>query len=120
MLLLTTRGRISGRPHTVPLLYLRDGDLLVVVASYGGRPEHPEWFKNLVADPHVEVEIKGVVQNANATRVPEPERSRLWLDVLDAYDGYRTYQEHTDRVIPLVYLRIEETSEVWQSTNGSD
>ncbi|MGD2043824.1 MAG: nitroreductase/quinone reductase family protein, partial [Acidimicrobiia bacterium] len=59
MLLLTTKGHVSGDPHTVPLLYLRDGESLVVIASYGGRAQHPTWYRNLVANPRVEVQVNG-------------------------------------------------------------
>jgi deazaflavin-dependent oxidoreductase (nitroreductase family) len=104
MLLLTTRGRRSGRPHTVPLLYLRNGSGLVVVASWGGRPYHPDWYLNLVDDPQATVELPGERFTARARTAGEEERARLWPAVVTAWDGYATYQSRTDRQIPLVML----------------
>ncbi len=102
MLLLTTAGRHSGRPHTVPLLYLRDGAALIVIASWGGRPRNPEWYSNLVANRRVSVELPGRRFDAVATSLPEPERSIWWDHAVAAHDGYATYQARTDRVIPVV------------------
>lgn len=104
MLLLTTAGRHTGDPHTVPLLYLHDGDALVVIASYGGRPEHPEWYRNLVKDSHVGVRTATDTFKATARTASDDERTQLWSRVLEAYDGYRVYQERTEREIPVVVL----------------
>ena len=104
MLLLTTTGHLSGRPHTVPLLYLRRGDSLVVIASYGGRPEHPTWYHNLEADPFVEVQVRSARFRAVASTIEGPDREDLWREVVSAYSGYADYQARTDRVIPLVLL----------------
>lgn len=104
MLLLTTRGRRSGRAHTVPLLYLRDGQQLVVIASWGGRDDHPDWYENLVAHPVVRVQVEGE-QRTMVAETATPERRRvLWKRVLAAYDGYRLYQDRTNREIPVVVL----------------
>lgn len=107
MLLLTTRGRKSGRTHTVPLLYLRDGSRLVVIASWGGRPYHPDWYLNLQADPAAVVELPGERFAVTAHTAGEDERARLWPKVVSAYGGYATYQARTDRRIPLVLLERE-------------
>lgn len=104
MLLLTTTGRNSGRPHTVPLLYLRDGSDVVVIASWGGRDYPPNWYENLVADPAVSVQINGLVRRAAATVVDEPERSAWWSRFVAAFGGYVQYQARTERVIPIVRL----------------
>jgi len=104
MLLLTTIGRRSGRPHTVPLLYLRDDSAVVVIASWGGRPLDPEWFANLVHHPEVEVELPGRRFGAIATPLAEPERSVWWGRAVAAYGGYAEYQARTDRVIPVIRL----------------
>lgn len=105
MMLLTTVGSSTGREHTVPLLYLEDDGALVVVASYGGRPGHPQWFKNLLANPQGRAQI-GNESFPVDSRVASPgERALLWPRVIDAYDGYRVYQSRTERVIPLVILR---------------
>ena len=104
MLLLTTIGRRTGTRHEIPLLYLMDGDSPVVIASWGGRDRHPEWYLNLVADPTVEVQIEGRRFPAVAETMDEPERTRWWSDAVAAYDGYAIYQSRTDRAIPLVRL----------------
>jgi deazaflavin-dependent oxidoreductase (nitroreductase family) len=104
MLLLTTTGRRSGESHTVPLLYLRDGDDLVVIASWGGRERNPEWFINLGADPTAKVQIAGDRFEVRASTADPERRARLWPLVLAAYDGYRIYQSRTSREIPVVIL----------------
>ena len=104
VLLLTTRGRRSGRQRTVPLTYLRDGDDLVLIASYGGSPRHPAWFLNLAADAEVEVRIGRGRRRMKARRAAPDERARLWPKVVETYDGYAAYQRRTTREIPLVFL----------------
>ncbi|HEX6339259.1 MAG TPA: nitroreductase family deazaflavin-dependent oxidoreductase [Jiangellaceae bacterium] len=104
MLLLTTRGARTGRKHTVPLLYLRDGETLVVIASWGGRPDNPQWFGNLMADPEAVVQVRSERWPVRARVATPEEREQWWPRVLAAYDGYRVYQSHTDRVIPVVLL----------------
>lgn len=104
ILLLTTRGHETGEEHTVPLLHLRDGSVVVVIASYGGRPQHPTWYRNLVAEPHVEVQTKDTRGNMVARTADAEERSRWWPRIVAAYDGYATYQSRTDREIPVVIL----------------
>lgn len=107
MLLLTTRGRKTGRPHTVPLLYLRDGDDLVVIASWGGRPNHPHWYLNIEAAPEARVQVHGKKWNVAAEPMDPEERARWWPRVVEAHEGYAAYQGRTDRPIPLVRLRPE-------------
>ena len=104
MLLLTTSGRASGRPHTVPLLYLRDGETLVVFASWGGRDRHPEWYLNLVAECRAHVRVRGDVWEVGARTAEGEERERWWTAAQIAYSGYTTYQSRTDRQIPVVML----------------
>lgn len=111
MLLLTTTGRYSGRPHTVPLLYLTDSDRYVVIASYGGRDRHPEWYLNLVEQPAVAVRTPGSSQAMRARTALPAERNRWWPDVVAAYDGYDTYQSRTEREIPVVFLEPSEVRE---------
>jgi F420H(2)-dependent quinone reductase len=104
MLLLTTTGHVSGQEHTVPLLFLRDGPKLVVIASYGGRPDHPAWYHNLVADPAVTVQIGGNRYPMVAWTADPEERATWWPQVVAAYEGYAEYQSRTDREIPVVFL----------------
>lgn len=105
MLLLTTIGRGTGQHHTVPLLYLRDGEaIVVIIASYGGRQHHPDWFLNLQANPSVTVQINGVRTTGTARKMSPEERERWWPKVVDAYADYDVYQSRTDREIPIVAI----------------
>lgn len=104
MLLLTTRGRKTGTPHTVPLLYLRDGEALVVIASWGGRPNHPHWYLNLEADPEANVQVLGKSWDVTAEPMEAKERDQWWPRIVEAYGGYAAYQARTDRPIPVVRL----------------
>ena len=88
----------------MPLLYLEDPPRIVVIASYGGRPEHPAWYRNLVASPRVRVQIGGRRQEMMARTATMDERAFWWPRVVSAYDGYRAYQSRTDRQIPIVFL----------------
>jgi deazaflavin-dependent oxidoreductase (nitroreductase family) len=104
VLLLTTRGRKTGKLRTTPLLYLEDGDRLVVVASKGGAPRHPAWFLNLAADPEVTVERGRERLAMRAREADDDERARYWPQVVAMYPGYEKYQQKTSRRIPLVVL----------------
>ncbi len=110
MLLLTTTGRTTGQGHTVPLLYLTDGADFIVVASYGGRPHHPDWYENLIHDPGASVQIGATHSTVSATVMPTNERASWWPRVVEAYGDYATYQTRTDRQIPLVRLRTDEAT----------
>ena len=102
--LLTTQGRKSGQRRTVPLLFLADGDDLVIVASQGGAPQHPGWYFNLVADPAAQVQI-GRRQFAAVSRVVnEQEKAALWPRLVAIYPPYEAYQQRTKRPIPVVRL----------------
>ena len=102
--LLTTRGRKSGRSRTVPLLYLVDGNAFIVVASQGGRPQHPGWYFNLEADPSGELTIGSRRLLVTAQRVSEEEKAQLWPRLVAIYPPYRDYQRRTKRLIPVVRL----------------
>ncbi len=104
ILLLTTVGRKSGKSRTSPLLYLTDGDDLVVVASYGGNPTHPTWFVNLEANPEVEVEVGRERSRWRARIASGEERERLWARLVEMYPAYARYAERTARTIPVVIL----------------
>ncbi len=105
VLLLTTAGRKSGKARTVPLVYLSDGARIVVVASYGGDDRSPQWFHNLVADPKVTVEVLGTRREMRAEVANADDKARLWPKLVKMYRAYATYQQRTEREIPVVILR---------------
>ena len=102
--LLEHRGRKTGRLRTTPLVFLEDGDRVVVVASQAGRPEHPMWFLNLLADPDVTVQVCNRRRAMRARVAEGEERAELWRRLVDLYADYDSYQSWTDRVIPVVVL----------------
>jgi deazaflavin-dependent oxidoreductase (nitroreductase family) len=104
MLLLTTIGRTSGEKHTVPLLYLKDGDDLVVIASYGGRPDHPDWYRNLLANGSATAQVGAETRKVQSETLSSEERAEWWPHIVDAYADYATYQSRTKRLIPVVRL----------------
>lgn len=104
VLLLTTVGKRSGKPRTVPLTYFHEGDALVLVASYGGRPRNPAWFENLMAGGQAEITIGRERRRVRARRATPEERARLWPRIVATYEGYRRYQDRTSREIPLAVL----------------
>jgi deazaflavin-dependent oxidoreductase (nitroreductase family) len=100
--LVTTTGRKSGVPRTTPTLYLRDGDRVVLPASFGGRDANPGWYHNLQSNPQVHIQIRGDHLDLTARDATDDERKRLWPKLIRMYPPYRNYREATDRVIPLV------------------
>ena len=104
MLLLEHTGAKSGKKRTSPLVYGVDGDNLILVASKGGFPKNPAWFHNLKANPDTTVQIGSELRTVRARVANAQERKRLWPKAVEAYSGYRGYQERTDREIPLVIL----------------
>ena len=107
ILLLTTTGRRTGEQFTTPLIFDSDGDNPVIVASQGGAPEHPGWYRNLTKNPHVEVQIKGERFAATARDAEGDERERLWKQLNRMWPHYDEYQARTDRRIPVVVLERE-------------
>ena len=104
MLLLDHIGARSGIVRTTPLAYAQDGRDLVLVASKGGHPKHPSWYHNLVAHPETSVQV-GRERRGVRARVARPEeRARLWALATSVYSGFDTYQERSDREIPLIVL----------------
>jgi deazaflavin-dependent oxidoreductase (nitroreductase family) len=103
-LLLTTTGRKSGEARTTPLIFGRDGDDYLVVASVGGMPNHPAWYLNLNAEPSARIQVKGEHIDVVARTADESEKPRLWKVVNDVWPNYDAYQERTERVIPVVVL----------------
>lgn len=105
VLLLTTTGARSGLARLAPLVYTRDGDRYVIVASKGGAPTHPGWYFNLVANPTVSVEVGREKFEARAVVVADDaERDRLYARHATDYPGFNDYQQRTTRRIPVVLL----------------
>jgi F420H(2)-dependent quinone reductase len=100
--LLTTVGRRSGLPRTVPLLHLADGDRVVLVASQGGLPTNPQWFYNVQVNAEVEVEYGRRRRQMRARTASPDERARLWPRLVELYRDFASYQTWTDREIPVV------------------
>jgi deazaflavin-dependent oxidoreductase (nitroreductase family) len=104
VLLLTTRGRRSGEPRTLPLIHRVDGDRWVIVASKGGWPSHPAWYQNLLAEPDAEIQVRGERIPVRASTASGEERQRLWEAMVEVWPAYDEYQERTEREIPVVVL----------------
>jgi deazaflavin-dependent oxidoreductase (nitroreductase family) len=105
--LVTTTGRKTGRARTVPLVYVADGEELVVVASKGGMTTHPAWYLNMLADPKVVVETAAGKRPATARTATEAEKARFWPELVAVYEHFDAYQARTTRPIPLVILTPE-------------
>jgi deazaflavin-dependent oxidoreductase (nitroreductase family) len=104
LLLLTTTGRRSGQRRTTPMMYHRDGDRLLVIASNIGAPHHPDWYLNLVADPQVTVEVGSETYDAVATPLSGAERTRVWSLLKQTYPFFAEHEAATAREIPVVAL----------------
>jgi deazaflavin-dependent oxidoreductase (nitroreductase family) len=102
--LLTTTGRRSGNLRRTALIYGKDGDRYVIVASYGGKPEHPLWYLNLIADPQVTIQVGADVMTARAQTASAGERERLWKMMAAIFPTYEGYRSSTSREIPVVVL----------------
>ena len=103
-LVLTTRGRRTGRARRTALIYGRDGDRFVVVASKGGSDRHPLWYLNLLEDPAVMVQVGPEVLSAVARPVEGEEKAKLWSLMTSIWPDYDSYQAKTKRDIPVVVL----------------
>ncbi len=103
ILLLTTRGRKSGKERTTPLMFTRDGDNLVLIASVGGAPKNPAWYWNLQGQD-ADVQIGSEHRRVRARDAVGEERERLWAEMVSLYPGYAEYQKKTTRQIPVVVL----------------
>ena len=104
-LLLTTRGRMTGKLRRTALIYGEDGDRYVVVASMGGAPKHPEWYLNLVANPKVKVQVGEEEFDAVASTATGDQRSERWKQMAEIWPDYDNYQKKTKRTIPVVVLK---------------
>ena len=103
-LILTTTGRRSGQPRPKALIFGEDDGRYVVVASKGGAPRHPQWYRNLLAHPDVEVQVKERRFRARARTAEGAERQRLWRLMTGIWPDYDAYQQRTRRQIPVVVL----------------
>jgi len=103
-LILTTRGRRSAQQRSTPLIYQRDGDALLVVASKGGADQPPAWYLNLVADPAVTVQVRGERFGARARVATAQEKPAMWQKMVATWPAYDDYQQKTSREIPVVVL----------------
>jgi deazaflavin-dependent oxidoreductase (nitroreductase family) len=103
-LLLTTTGRKSGEPRALPLIYGAVGDSYAIIASKGGMPEHPLWFRNLEAKPECEIQIASKVLQGRARIAEGEERESIWAEMAEIYPPYLDYQKATERVIPVVVV----------------
>ncbi|MGC4764152.1 nitroreductase family deazaflavin-dependent oxidoreductase [Micromonospora sp. DT46] len=103
-LLLTTRGRRSGTLRRTALIYGRDGDRYLLVASNGGAARHPYWYLNLCADPKVEVQVGAEKFRGTARTATAEERPRLWQVMTEVFPTYARYQKETEREIPVIVV----------------
>ena len=104
VVLLTTRGVKSGKLRKVPLMRVEDGGTYAIVASLGGAPQHPQWYHNVVADPHVELQDGTETRDYRAREVFGDEKAVWWERAVAAYPDYADYQQKTDRQIPVFVL----------------
>jgi deazaflavin-dependent oxidoreductase (nitroreductase family) len=104
LMLLTTVGRKSGRPHTTPMMFHRSGDRVLVIASNVGAPRHPAWYLNLVANPRVTVEIGDEHYPATANPLEGADHRNAWAEITGLYPFFLDHQASTTRMIPVVEL----------------
>jgi len=108
LLLLTTTGAKTGWRRTAPMMYVRDGDRLLVIASNAGAPKHPAWYRNLVANPEVTVEMGAEAYEARAVVLEGDERERAWAGIVAGYPFFAEHQAKIARQIPIVALKRRE------------
>ena len=119
MLLLSTRGRKTGQPRTLPLAYVEYKDDLIIVASNGGADTSPAWWLNLQAAPTAEVQISGETFDVSWKEAPQDQRMEYWRKLQSAVPAYRMYRVRTDREIPIILLsrlaRTHSRSDGWET-----
>lgn len=103
-LLLITKGRKTGKLRSLPLVYTLVDGAFVVVGSKGGAPDHPYWFKNLIADPSAQIQVAEHAYQVRARVAQGAERDRLWAAMVETLPQYEEYQARTDRELPVVVL----------------
>ena len=100
--LVTMKGRKTGKTRTIPLMYVPYGDQVVLVASLAGAPEHPVWYHNLMAYPHVTIQAGSAKQDMDVRQASPEEKAEIWPHAVAAYGDFADYQERTDRDIPVL------------------
>jgi F420H(2)-dependent quinone reductase len=105
-ILLTSKGRKTGRPRTTPVLYLEDGSNFIVVASFGGNDMHPAWYLNLRQSPEAEILIRGERRPVSAHEIRTDEKKLIWTRLVKLYPQFDAYQQRTSREIPLLRLTV--------------
>ena len=110
VIILWTRGRSSGSIRKTPLMRVNDGDRYAAVASYGGAPEHPVWYRNILADPNVSLQDGAELRDYVAHTATPEEKAEWWPKATAVWPDYDAYQEKTDREIPLVILEPVDAS----------
>ncbi len=100
--LVTMTGRKSGRTITIPLIYIAHGEDVVLIASQGGAPDHPVWYHNLMANPHVEIQSGSVARPMVVRQADDAEKAEIWPHAVGVYGEFADYQAKTDRNIPLL------------------
>ncbi|GAB2861708.1 nitroreductase family deazaflavin-dependent oxidoreductase [Actinocorallia aurea] len=100
--LVTVKGRKTGNPHTIPLLYLPDGENVIIVASQGGLPKNPIWYLNILANPEVTIQVRKDVRRMTARVATPVERAALWPKLVAQYADFDTYAARANREIPVV------------------
>ena len=100
--LVTMKGRKTGKTRTIPLMYVPYGDQVVLVASLAGAPEHPVWYHNLMAHPHVTIQAGSAKQDMDVRQSSPEEKAEIWPHAVAAYGDFADYQERTDRDIPVL------------------
>ncbi len=108
ILLLHSTGAKTGAARINPLAYFKDGEDILIVASFAGADRHPPWYYNLLANPQVQIEIGRETRSVTATDVAEPQRSELYQQIANSADAFAQYQAKTSRVIPIVRLTATE------------
>ena len=104
ILLVTTTGRSSGEPRTIPIIFTKYRDSYVIIASSGGAPTHPKWYLNILADPNVKLQVKAETFDAVARTAASPEREIIWQEAVKTWPKYDLYQSRTTRQIPVVVI----------------